>query len=138
MRLLLVGNYGVGNLGDEALKEYFLTRFPEIDWIVVSANPRTGEVARLPMGIRSFFWLRWMATLRAYREADGVVFEPALSGSCMRCRLGFFKNRSSSRSKGSGLSVQKEGNGARSSSLVEHLLCRCGIPRLMIESPDGG
>ena len=30
MRLLLVGNYGVGNLGDEALREYFLKRFPEV------------------------------------------------------------------------------------------------------------
>lgn len=73
MRLLLIGNYGVGNLGDEALKEYFLAAFPDAEWTVVSARPAPGECPRLPMGIRSFL-LPWWRTLRAYRMCDAVIF----------------------------------------------------------------
>ncbi len=74
MRLLLVGNYGVGNLGDEALREYFLSRFPEIEWSVVTASSKEKcDVPRLPCGIRSFF-RPWWLTLKAFRACDGVVF----------------------------------------------------------------
>lgn len=72
-RYLLIGNYGVGNVGDEALKEYFLENFPEVKWIVVSANPGAGEAPRLPLGFRSLF-TPWWRTLRAYWQCDGVVF----------------------------------------------------------------
>lgn len=71
---LLVGNYGVGNLGDEALKEYFLDTFPEIDWKVLSANPGVGEYARFPGGIRSFLGFGWVKTLKALRQSEGMVF----------------------------------------------------------------
>mgnify|MGYP001321772270 CR=1 FL=1 len=75
MHLLLVGNYGVGNLGDEALKSYFLQAFPEIRWTVLSANPvEPYELPRLPFGLRSLFSLGWLRTLRALRRSDGVVF----------------------------------------------------------------
>lgn len=76
MRLLLVGNYGAGNLGDDVLQDSFLSRFPEIEWVAVSAQPdaRRGEVPRLPSGLRSFVSSPWWATLRALRAADGVVF----------------------------------------------------------------
>lgn len=74
MRFVLVGNYGVANLGDEALREYFLTTFPEVEWIVLSAKPQKGELPRLPMGIRSFFRTPWWRTVHAIRHADGVVF----------------------------------------------------------------
>ena len=70
---LLIGNYGVGNVGDEALKEYFLQRFPEIEWVVLSANPEHVEIPRLPFGIRSFF-TPWWRTLLAYWQCNGVVF----------------------------------------------------------------
>lgn len=73
MKALLVGNYGVGNLGDEALKTYFLERFPEVEWIVVSAHPGTGEYARLPAGVRSLF-AAWPKTVRALRSAEALVF----------------------------------------------------------------
>lgn len=73
MRCILVGNYGVGNLGDELLKNYFLDRFSDIRWIVVSANPGMQEVLRLPLGFRSLF-SPWWRTIRAYRECDAVVF----------------------------------------------------------------
>lgn len=75
MQCLLVGNYGTGNVGDEALKEYFLHAFPEISWTVVSAHPeRRNETPRLPAGIRSFLSLSWWKTVQAYRRTDAVVF----------------------------------------------------------------
>lgn len=70
----LIGNYGVGNLGDEALKEYFLTFYPEVEWKVLSACPEAGEYARLPAGWRSLFGFRWIRTLRMLRHVDAVVF----------------------------------------------------------------
>lgn len=74
MQCLLIGNYGVQNLGDEALKEYFLQAFPDIQWTVVSASPAKGELSRLPGGFRSFFHFSWMRTLSAYSKTDAVVF----------------------------------------------------------------
>lgn len=74
MQCLLVGNYGDGNVGDEALKEYFLRRFPEVEWTVVSARPSEGEVPRLPAGIRSLLGFRWVRTLRHMRRVEAVVF----------------------------------------------------------------
>ncbi len=74
MRAALVGNYGVGNLGDEALREYFLGAFPDIEWKVLSANPKVGEYSRLPGGIRSFLGFRWLKTIKMVMGVDGVVF----------------------------------------------------------------
>ena len=74
MRYLLVGNYGVGNAGDEILKDYFLERFPGIEWIVCSACPVSGEVWRLPAGVRSFLSFKWLYTLWVLRKSDGMVF----------------------------------------------------------------
>jgi len=72
-RFVLVGNYGVGNLGDEALKQYFLQEFKDIDWKVLSACPSAEESPRLPCGIRSIF-TPWWKTLGAIIRSDGVVF----------------------------------------------------------------
>lgn len=72
-RYLLIGNYGIGNVGDEALKEYFLQRFPEVEWMVVSAHPEAREFPRLPFGFRSLF-TPWWRTLCAYWRCDGAVF----------------------------------------------------------------
>ena len=74
MRCVLVGNYSVGNIGDEALKEYFLSEFPDISWSVVSANPTDPrDVPRLPLGIRSLF-TNWWKTINAIRHADALIF----------------------------------------------------------------
>lgn len=73
-RCLLIGNYGVGNTGDEALREYFLDSFPDIDWVVLSAHPAKGEYQRLPAGIRSLFSIGWIRTIGEYRKADAVIF----------------------------------------------------------------
>lgn len=74
MKAVLVGNYGVGNLGDEALREYFLQAFPDVAWQVLSASPKAGEYPRLPLGFRSFFGTRWLQTVRVLRGSDALVF----------------------------------------------------------------
>lgn len=74
MRAVLVGNYGVGNAGDEALREYFEKAFPAVDWMVLSAAPKAGEYPRLPFGPRSFLLTPWLRTISAYRKADVIVF----------------------------------------------------------------
>lgn len=74
MNYVLVGNYGVGNIGDEALKEYFLSTFPDVTWTVISGRPKAkNEVYRLPLGLRSFF-TPWWQTIAAIWKSDGVVF----------------------------------------------------------------
>lgn len=74
MRCVLVGNYGVGNIGDEALKEYFLTEFRDIRWTVVTAKPEHDQdVPRLPLGFRSLF-ASWWRTISEIRHADALVF----------------------------------------------------------------
>lgn len=74
MKLLLVGNFGVGNFGDEAIKQYYLRHFPEHEWTVVTANPKEeNEVPRLPFGVRSLV-APWWITFGALTKSDGVVF----------------------------------------------------------------
>ncbi len=68
MRCLLVGNYGVRNIGDEALREYFIAAFPDVYWTVLGV-----DVPRLPFGFRSFF-TSWLRTISAIRRSDAVVF----------------------------------------------------------------
>ena len=72
MKYLLVGNYGVENLGDEALKDYFLKSFPEVNWAVVSARPQPGEYLRFPAGLRSLL-SPWWKTFGALIKSDGMV-----------------------------------------------------------------
>ncbi len=75
MRFLLVGNYGIGNLGDELLREYFLKTFPEMEWVVVTAAPsQSSFVPRLPFGLRSLLSTPWRKTISALRKSDGMVF----------------------------------------------------------------
>lgn len=78
MKCVLVGNYGVGNIGDEALREYFLQMMPEVEWISVSGGTGvrkygSAEVPRLPLGLRSLFH-PWWRTIRAIAQADALVF----------------------------------------------------------------
>ena len=73
--VLLIGNFGVGNLGDEALRRYFELRYSHVHWRVISAHPTAPtELHRLPCGIRSLLSLSWISTIRAYWQCDAVVF----------------------------------------------------------------
>lgn len=74
MRCVLIGNYGVGNLGDEALKEYFLRTFINVEWGVLSAQPTKREYPRLPAGIASLFLTPWWRTISVIFKSDAVVF----------------------------------------------------------------
>lgn len=87
MRCVLVGNYGVGNIGDEALKEYFLSEFQDVRWTVVSSRwsqEKCHAVPRLPFGLRSLFSPLaghscsssggWWRTISAIRHSDAIVF----------------------------------------------------------------
>ncbi|MEK7563729.1 MAG: polysaccharide pyruvyl transferase family protein [Patescibacteria group bacterium] len=71
MRYLLLGNYGVGNLGDEMLREYFLQAYPDVAWTVLS--PQKGDLPRLPFGLRSLF-TPWWKSLSALRKSEGIIF----------------------------------------------------------------
>jgi len=76
MRCVLVGNYGIGNIGDEALREFFLSEFQDVQWTVVSglsAQQAGNVVPRLPLGLRSLF-APWWRTIAAIARADAVVF----------------------------------------------------------------
>ncbi len=85
MRCVLVGNYGVGNIGDEALCEFFLHAFPDIEWTLVSGKreAESGKctvdsemrtvVPRLPLGFRSLS-SSWWRTISSIRHADAIVF----------------------------------------------------------------
>lgn len=74
MRAVLVGNYGVGNFGDEALRAYFVTTFPQVQWSVVSARPGRDDIPRLPVGLRSFLSTPWWQTIRVIKRSDMLVF----------------------------------------------------------------
>lgn len=77
MRFLLIGNYGAGNLGDEALRDAMETQHRH-EWIVLTAHPwsrsTSPELPRLPLGLRSLLTTRWWRTLRAYRHSQAVIF----------------------------------------------------------------
>ncbi len=74
MHFLLVGSYGTGNVGDTALREYFVRAIPQVTWSVTSARAEYPEdVPHVPFGIRSLF-RPWWRTFYALWKADGVVF----------------------------------------------------------------
>jgi len=74
VHFLIVGNYGAGNVGDEALLASMLEMFPEVQWQILSAKPKVGQLPRFPGGIRTFLRMDWLKTFRALRASDGLVF----------------------------------------------------------------
>ncbi len=53
-----------------------LTKFPAVEWVVLSAHPRADhhELHRLPGGIRSVLMTPWWRTIRELRRCDAMVF----------------------------------------------------------------
>lgn len=74
MRILLIGNYGAGNLGDELLREALERELSGVHVVTVSASPRKGEIHRLPMGLRSLLTTAWWRIFTELGRADAVVF----------------------------------------------------------------
>ncbi|MFO0780837.1 MAG: polysaccharide pyruvyl transferase family protein [Candidatus Gracilibacteria bacterium] len=87
--IVICGNYGATNLGDEAILESILQfvhkAVPGAHVTVVSANPsltasqhHVNVVPKIPSGFRSFFSAffgkKLRKTLDAYRHADAVIF----------------------------------------------------------------
>jgi polysaccharide pyruvyl transferase CsaB len=84
-RLVLIGNFGAGNVGDELILAGFLkklkSRLPKARVTVLAANPtlaskwhKVNILPLLPCGFRSFFRGGWRASLKKIKEADAVVF----------------------------------------------------------------
>ena len=84
-KTLLVGNFGAGNIGDEAILLGFLDRFPGNDYIIISAHPnqtkknyKTPSIHPIPCGPRSFFRSFFSGnlskTIKEFRESKKVIF----------------------------------------------------------------
>lgn len=86
-RLVLVGSFGAGNLGDELLLAGFLTRLkkivPQVTLTIVTGDARATRawhgrdittVPMLPVGLRSILTTNWLTTIRAIRACDAVIF----------------------------------------------------------------
>lgn len=81
-RIAIIGNYGAGNLGDDAILEALVGAFLGSDLVVFAASPQKVSlkapqirkiVPLLPVGLRS--WLRgsFFKSYRALRECDAVI-----------------------------------------------------------------
>lgn len=74
--ILLIGSYGSGNLGDEALKEIALQKLGKhFHCLVLSGNPKEKNEARhLPFGFRSAFSFGWLKSFHYLFKCKAVVF----------------------------------------------------------------
>ena len=70
---ILIGNYGAGNIGDDALAEYFLKTVQSENVLMVRATRVPSSLPRLPFGFRSF--LRpWWRTIIAIARSRGIIY----------------------------------------------------------------
>ncbi|HEC21023.1 MAG TPA: hypothetical protein ENI70_00735 [Candidatus Peregrinibacteria bacterium] len=81
-KVLIIGNYGVGNLGDEAILSGALRLCKNLHYSprVLSHNPalirkeyQVEASHLLPFGFRSFFKGNFLKTIKAFRETDLVI-----------------------------------------------------------------
>lgn len=75
-KVLLVGNYGVGNIGDDMLMASCIQQIKELgsDYVVACPGDIEDSVSIPPAGIRSFFGFKWLSFFRSLKECDVVVF----------------------------------------------------------------
>lgn len=75
-KVLLVGNYGVGNVGDYMLMESSIQQIKKLEseYVVACPGDIEGSVSIPPAGIRSFFSFKWLSFFKSLKECDLVVF----------------------------------------------------------------
>lgn len=74
--ILLIGSYGSGNLGDEALKAICQEKLSErFKVLVLTGAPREkNEAIHFPFGIRSSLSFKWIRSFFFLKKSDVVVF----------------------------------------------------------------
>lgn len=74
--VLIVGNYGVGNYGDDLLMKSVVSQIERLgaDYIVACPGEVENSVGIMPAGIRSFVGLKWLDFFKALKKCDVVVF----------------------------------------------------------------
>ena len=84
-QIVLVGNFGAENIGDELILAGFLKKLrkelPRAKVCVLAGNPKLvrrfhgiAALPHLPTGLRSFFKRGWWQSLQKIRKADAVIF----------------------------------------------------------------
>lgn len=84
-KLVLVGNFGAGNLGDELILAGFLEKIhqelPKAKIVALASNPKLVRrfhkietLPQIPTGLRSFWKMNWWGSLQKIRTADAIIF----------------------------------------------------------------
>lgn len=80
MKNLIIGSYGAGNLGDEAILEVMLRKLDKSSCAVLSGKPEDTHrrhgvqtYPHIPFGLRSFLRFNWMSSFRALKQTDRVL-----------------------------------------------------------------
>lgn len=84
-KIVLIGNFGAGNIGDELILAGFLKKIgkelPKSKVTVLAGDPKlvrrfhgVDALPHLPTGWNSFWRLNWVRSLKKVREADAVIF----------------------------------------------------------------
>lgn len=84
-KIVLVGNFGAGNFGDELILAGFLKKIgkelPRAKVVVLAGKPKlvrrfhgVDALPQIPTGFRSFWKRGWWRSLRKIREADAIIF----------------------------------------------------------------
>jgi len=84
-KLVLIGSFGAGNVGDELILAGFLQKIrkelPRAKVVVLAGNPKlvrrfhgVDALPLLPTGLRSFWKMNWWRSLQKIRTADAIIF----------------------------------------------------------------
>ncbi|MCF7846032.1 MAG: polysaccharide pyruvyl transferase family protein [Candidatus Peribacteraceae bacterium] len=84
-KLVLIGNFGAGNIGDELILAGFLKKIsrelPKAKVTVLAGEPKlvrrfhgVDALPHIPTGVKSFFRGAWWRSLKKIRESDAVIF----------------------------------------------------------------
>ncbi|MBT4917754.1 glycosyltransferase [Candidatus Peregrinibacteria bacterium] len=81
-KILIIGSYGAGNIGDEAMLDVILDKLEGKECYVLSGDvkdtkkrhPEAKDVAiHFPFGLRSFFSFKWLKSFKLLRKSDLVL-----------------------------------------------------------------